>query len=372
MPNLEPSDRLVTEPTQRPRKTLFRFVVVNKNFCNYPLARNRRTAAQWSWQRDREGWWHGRAPASEKLAVRFPPDTPSHLVRPPTALDMNVLFRLLAEAQRIDSRYIGFRSQHELLRALQLRSHQHRRRVREALQYWSLVTLVFEHWYFGVNKSRGEPANDSYELPPPIRDVVSHRAFGHTVAIILNSHWLKLHQGHYHRKLPLPLPADASSQNLALCVLVSYDPERNGISKPRDLRKLYRKLGLYHHERHQVLLHAIANVDRWLRRFGGKLEEIIRQGKIAFLWQEPKIEPPRDPHRPRIAILDEEQQQAARERIMARVERERQQRRARKHRRRQRRWQSEYDYYHLDRDRPVDPEHALRERYGRLESESYV
>jgi hypothetical protein len=145
------SNRSAEEPAgqtnveKRVDRRIATFHLVNKNLAYYPLAcdlRNKR----WRWARDSEHWI-GRLPGDDQIVYRFPANVNRSLLRPPTAFEVNVLFLILATAQLRNTESIDF-SRAEVLRLLELGADTaNRRRVRQAFEYWSHVTIIFNKWY---------------------------------------------------------------------------------------------------------------------------------------------------------------------------------------------------------------------------------
>ena len=62
---------------------------LNRNFMNYPLARDARTIAVW--RKDDEGDWYTLCPGEDRIGFWLPKDTVAGARRLPTGFDMNVL-----------------------------------------------------------------------------------------------------------------------------------------------------------------------------------------------------------------------------------------------------------------------------------------
>ena len=127
-------------------------VKLNRNFLNFPLARDTRAKANW-FQGSRTGRWSADLPGegreSHRIRLILRAKADEEMRRCPSALDMNVLFQLLAEAQRPDATTrIEFASLSDLLRRLGLEERDRERdRVVSSIVYWqcaldTLGTLV--------------------------------------------------------------------------------------------------------------------------------------------------------------------------------------------------------------------------------------
>jgi len=79
-----------------------RSVKLNRNFMNYPLARDLRTKTLW-YPRGKTGRWFAELPGDNRITLIMPSDVSKkrHKQRAhaPTALDMNLLYQILAELQ---------------------------------------------------------------------------------------------------------------------------------------------------------------------------------------------------------------------------------------------------------------------------------
>jgi hypothetical protein len=179
-------------------------VKLNRNFLNFPLARDTRVKVDWV-QESKTGRWiadlpgEGRDTHRIRLILRAKAD--KEWRHCPSALDMNVLFQLLTEAQRKDATTrIEFASLSDLLRRLGLEERdRERKRVASSIAYWSKLSIEWQHWY----EHRGR-RHVVRTLPPPVQDADRD---GNRVWIRLHPAWYKLAQASgYHLWLPLPLP----------------------------------------------------------------------------------------------------------------------------------------------------------------------
>lgn len=284
------------------------FVIVNRNLMNFPLARDAR--AKLHWHRSPDGWYCD-LPGQDRLQLQFPDSSTKQARRAPTAFDTEALFRLFSEAKKRDSSELEFASFSALLKSfgygVDARS---RRKVKRALTLWSDLSLwfgqwyappryryldktggVYAHWRKGREKQHvADETNGSMQLPPAIR--VLEFGPGYRVRIMISRKWLGQWAA-YYKRVPLPLPTDATTQNLLLNVLTlppvrgladwrrsqrvrrdkddpeMDDPER--VCAPRRILALCRNCGLTHHNRSIKLSRSIEMVQAYFKRHGGHL-----------------------------------------------------------------------------------------------------
>src|SRR5262249_41992739 len=154
---------------------------LNKNLCNYPIARSARTKGRW--RLDDHGPWC-RLPGEDRIELAPPPGTPREKQRIPTGFDMSVLYRLLAAEQeaapeRVVRHLVFFRSRAAFLRELRLtKTQQNYRRLRKSLELWSRLSIHFVScrdrglkapWHVPPSKDHPEGRRIAKDLPPPIR-----------------------------------------------------------------------------------------------------------------------------------------------------------------------------------------------------------
>jgi hypothetical protein len=143
-------------------------VKINRNLLNFPLARDGRAKVEW-FQGSNTGRWMADLPGegreSHRIRLILPANARARMRRCPSALDMNVLFQLLAEAQRPGgTKRIEFASFAVLLRRLGLPvRNRERARVKDSLLYWTRTSIRWWHWYQDRQHVR-------LTLPPPIQD----------------------------------------------------------------------------------------------------------------------------------------------------------------------------------------------------------
>ena len=268
-------------------------VKLNRNFLNFPLARDTRAQANWAqdsttgrWSADLPG--EGRKSHLIRLILRDKNEEWRHC---PSALDMNVLFQLLAEAQRTNATTrVEFASLSDLLRRLGLEERdRERKRVVSSIAYWSVLSIEWQRWY--VPRRR----HVVHTMPPPVEDGGRD---GHRLWIRLNPAWYRLAQAQgYHLWLPLPLPPQAAAQNLALLISTQRSAEEDGdvvephpddsrLTQPMDRWWLARHLGMLHKQRNRVLDRAVDQAAQWFSAHGGELKLVAApdgdERRIAF------------------------------------------------------------------------------------------
>jgi hypothetical protein len=275
-------------------------VKINRNMMNFPLARDVRAKPEW-FQGSKTGHWIADLPGegreSHRIRLIMPSNTRARRRQCPSALDMNVLFQLLAEAQRpVKTKQIKFASYAVLLRRLGLPvRNRERARVEASLLYWTRVSIRWPRWYQHGHHVR-------LTLPPPIEDAERH---GNRIMITLHPDWDRLARAKgYYTWLPLPLPPQAATQNIVLLILTqnlhvalpdlrSYYDQTELLTDPMDRWWLMRKMGLLHKKRNSVLNCAVEQAARWFAVHGGKIEleagPTDNENKIAFRYARPRV-----------------------------------------------------------------------------------
>lgn len=287
-PAPEPDDEPQEAPARRRKPVPQRIVArLNKNLMNYPLARDTRAGVQW--QRDGDSLL-AHLPGDNRITVILPRICSGH--RLPTALDVNVLLAILAEAQRLGGgadekgrwrfrpvERVEFASTFDLLRKLRMECRSRgSAQISECLDYLRAVSIRFSRriWY---QHDRDKGRKRDRTLPPPIRRIERR---GRRLVITLDREWSLLgavDQGGYYEPVPLPLPAAAAAQNLALMSLAwpaSHEIEDGvQIGEQRDIAWVNRHLGLTGSRRNSVLRHAADQATDWWRGNGGDLMIIV-------------------------------------------------------------------------------------------------
>jgi hypothetical protein len=97
-----------------------RFVGLNKNLCNFPLARDRRVAMKWFRLNDDEVY-AADLPGDDRIRLIVPVDAPRRFQRCPAGFDMNVIGVLSATATFQQRRDVKLPTRRDLLTTLGLR-----------------------------------------------------------------------------------------------------------------------------------------------------------------------------------------------------------------------------------------------------------
>ena len=154
------------------------YAALNKNLCNFPLARDPRVQARWRLSTKTKRWLCDLL-GDGRIQFRLPGNAGKR--RGPTGFDMQVLFLLLREARVRDTGELEFGSLASLLKALGAYVDSYnRRRLQDALELWSLLSISYREWYEPRRKiadRRGERIRKV--LPPPIRRIERWRACHH-------------------------------------------------------------------------------------------------------------------------------------------------------------------------------------------------
>ena len=243
---------------------------LNRNFMNYPLARDARQRSQW--QRAKAYWWLA-LPGKDRVQMRLPADTAKELRRCPTGFDMNVLYLLLAEVQHTELARLEFPSLAAMLRALGLSAHtKSRDSLVVALELWEKLSVLFLRWH-----ERGE--HHQRIFPPPIKQL---ELAGQRIVVTLSGEWVQLALAKsYYAPVPVPLPFVARTQNLALLLLTSAlrdiitDQDTGEVLAERlhsrTLIGLSYTVGLTHRQHNLDLKRTFLALDVWLIERGGRV-----------------------------------------------------------------------------------------------------
>jgi hypothetical protein len=248
---------------------------LNRNFMNYPLARDTRQQVVWGRGKDSKRW-QANLPGENNIQLWFAADTPEAEVRLPSGFDMNVLFYLAYHVQITRRREVVIPSVSGLLHACGLYADdkQARQHVARALDLWQRLTLRYDHWH--------EPRSgaDRRVLPPPITQLED---VGRRIKVTINSTWVQLaFSKSYYGWVPVTLPFASGAQNLYLRLLTepchtvpsAIDlPPRPGKTAERIIKwkqplALARKIGVQ--RRYAVRLEAAFKALKgWLKARGG-------------------------------------------------------------------------------------------------------
>ena len=285
-PSIEPTSPPAPTPSKRSAVPLR----LNRNFANYPLARDARVDLHW-WKSAETGEWISELPFEDRILLILPSDTPANKRRGLTGFDINVLFQLLAEAQHVQSTRLTFKYA-PLLRRLQLTEQtQNRESLRSSLELLSLMVLQFDWCWYDDKKQQ---AKTQRAFPPPIKKVDLE---GQSIVVTIHDAWFRLVTAKsYYVEIPLPLPNVATDQNAALLILTS------GINAPVPDSRLAtyrwkqsafaRKAGLSSNRRKERLAACLARVALWFEQMGGELtvvygrrdgEGVVAPGKVGFI-----------------------------------------------------------------------------------------
>jgi hypothetical protein len=263
------------------------FAQINRNFCNYPIARDSHVRPRWGKGKN-TGRWLCDLPGDNRIKLQLPSNADPSLRRCPSAFDVNVLFTLLRLAKMQDRSTIVFRSHADILQTMGWSSSETRsyHALKRALALWSALSLRIDRWW---TLGRG---NVGIKLEPPISRI--DRPSGR-VHITLDEEWCSLAK-RFFVKAHLPLPNRAPAQNLVLWLLTmprSPTGENTWVVNPNHKlteRKLCKKIGINHRTRNSVLKRAIEAAKEWFAKRGKMLEMIMvnQEGHIGFVVARPK------------------------------------------------------------------------------------
>jgi hypothetical protein len=284
---------------------------LNKNFMNYPLARDVRTAMEWEEKSDQ---LVATLPREDLIQLSLPANAPDYLRHAPSGFDMRLVFLWIALIQHYHKvRWIKGRkqtyieaSQSELLRLLDLVVRDQNRKALQASEgYWSMVTIQYNAhgkrgWYaeYGVERQ-------VKKLPPPI---VAREG----KILIIHPDWAKLALDVWIKYLPTPaefigrkerpwrqaklptgyftpmpalVPVNAAAQNAVLMTMASIDltTHKSGRSD------FARKIGLSRKNRNRRRESALEEAAAWYQDHDGELTWKNKGAMIEFTKKEPKV-----------------------------------------------------------------------------------
>ncbi len=269
----------MAEPRTKPS-----YVQVNRNFCNFPLARDGRVRAEWRRSKKTGRMWC-EVPGERRIRLRLDADADVDLRRLPTGFDVLVLLTLIRDAYVQGENVVEYASVAAVIRDMGLEPEQSRRQaVTASLDLWSALSIVHSAWYSdGISGQR-------LVLPPPISRV--HRSPGR-LRIRLSPEWFDLGAKYYVR-VPTKLPTRAPLQNLILWLLTAPnndpDPKIGGgrLTQHKTRRQLCRTIGVNHGTRNEVLASTIDAATSWFEQQGGRLECMSVGGLMVFIIDDPK------------------------------------------------------------------------------------
>jgi hypothetical protein len=290
------------------KRLIWRQLKLNKNLCNYPIARSARTKGRW--RPDDHGPWC-RLPGEDRIELALPPGTPREKHRIPTGFDMNVLYRLLAAEQeaapeRAVRHLVFFRSRAAFLRELHLtNTEKNYRRLLESFGLWSRLSIHFVScperglkapWHVPSSKDHPEGRRIAKSLPPPIRRFERR---DREIVVQLHEDWIDLAKPErYFAQIPFPLPHEATVQNMALWHLAWVGWGKEQATAPFKWRTVCRKIGLRPEK--EKFKQIFKRMSEWFELRGGgsyylhdgdepATESAIKPGEFFSLWKSPTI-----------------------------------------------------------------------------------
>ena len=264
---------------------VFNRVKINRNFLNYPLAQDPRKRAKWG--RNAAGDWTAPLPSDPRIQLTLYKGLCPDLVRCPSALDINVLFQILAEAQHNHSSRVTFPSFADLARRVGLsQDSDNRKRLKDSLTYLAEMTLTYSNWHVPhkkkpVTRTFQSPIIDDGPLPK-----------GNKIEIKVCPEWLKVCSKNYYWQVPLPFSGEATAQRIELLrvTLTPNIPRGDEFTYEQGKKGVFKKLGLTHHNRWRVLENALKRAQTWFEEHGGQLNTCTTyKGKVLFFIKAPKV-----------------------------------------------------------------------------------
>ncbi len=247
-------------PEAEPRS----FIDLNKNFLNFPLARDARVKLR-KVKDARTDKYRTPLPGEDRITLRF---AKGAVRRCPTGFDLNVLFLLLAEIKKQGQAAITLPSLSAIVKQMRLGvDPANLRRVRASLELWSGLSIRFNEYYDGAG------GNGPKRFPPPISELNIVR--GGPISITIHEDWKW--KARYFKRLPRPLPMRASDHNTVL-----YAGAYEGKPLKVRVRNYCRKIGINHNNRRLTLPHALKQAKQWYREHGVSLDYAI-DGKFVIL-----------------------------------------------------------------------------------------
>jgi hypothetical protein len=266
------------------------YTQVNRNLCNFPLARDGHVRAQWCRSKKTGRLWC-ELPGEGRIRLRLAANADSGLRRCPTGCDVAVLLVLLRAAHVRKATSVEYASVAAIMREMGLEPAQrHRRAVTDALALWSALGIIHDAWYEpGRKKARRV-------LPPPICGIDKSPR---RMQVRLSPDWCDLAACFYVR-VPHRLPLRAPLQNLILWLLTAPnnhpDPDSRGrMTQKKRRRQLCRIIGVNHGTRNRVLAGTIAAAARWFEAQGGSLDYLQEGEHVVFMVHDPKHRRARKP-----------------------------------------------------------------------------
>jgi hypothetical protein len=265
-----------------PKKARPSYTQVNRNLCNYPLARDGHTRARWR-RSKKTGRMLCELPGDDRIRLRLAADADRRLMRLPTGFDMALLLALLRAAHLAKAAAAEFASVAAIIRDMGLEpGHRHRRAVLDALALWSALGVIHDAWHL-PQQGRGRLV-----LPPPICGIDKSPG---RLRVRLSDQWCDL-AARYFVRVPRNIPIRAPVQNLIL------DPGAHGrVTQRKRRRGLCRIIGVNHRTRNSVLASTIAAASRWFEAQGGSLQDVSEGEYVVFIVHDPKHRRTRTPRK---------------------------------------------------------------------------
>jgi hypothetical protein len=252
-----------------------RYVALNRNLGNFPLARDPRRHADWQLSKS---WWSCALPGDERIHLFLPGSWSRDRCRLPTGFDMAVLFELLATARLTISGEVTVAAIADFLRRLGVADNwRYRRQLTDAFELWQALHVTFDQWYV----AHPVRARRMVKLRPPLTPLQSRKRRG--LCFKLDAGWLDW-QTTFFEKIRLPLPVNAATQNIVLTVHcgvseVSDEHDFTGRLWAPRVHAFARKIGLEHRHR-SVLQKALDEASRWYIAHGGMLLPFFQNDRI--------------------------------------------------------------------------------------------
>jgi hypothetical protein len=221
---------------------------------------------------------------------------------------MNVLYRLLAavkEAAPERVLHLRFRSRAAFLRELHLpKTEKNYRRLLTSFGLWSRLSIHFVScpdrglkapWHVPPSKDHPEGRRIAKDLPPPIRQFERR---DQEIVVQLHEDWIDLAKPEgYFAQVPLPLPHEATVQNLALWHLAWGTSEKEQATEPFKWRTVCRKIGLRAEK--EKFKQILARLSEWFELRGSSGLNLLdgdedpgddlKPGEVLILWERPTI-----------------------------------------------------------------------------------
>jgi hypothetical protein len=279
---------------------------LNKNFLNYPLARNPRVKPEWRLEKKT---LRAELPGDHRVVFELPASVEPTLKRFPTPFDISVVCALLVQTRIGKGAKITFASYSEILRAMGFAvSSTNLCRLRSSIAFLSVLTIRYaRYWFAGKTIKKGPPKYDLRREQPwtagPYK--AGHRGVKRLTPLIedfsddedgihltINSDWLRANGTRFVARVDLPLPRDAAAQNIVLCALARRHDKapRSKREQPEGhsvkLRAFCRKVGLNHSRRTINLRSALDAAAKYFEDHGRSLLWQIENCRLILVMSE--------------------------------------------------------------------------------------